>query len=121
MAQETAAVAVGLGPHPSRKEIIAHWDPENEAFWKAYGKKTATRNLVVSIIALLITFCINTLAAQVSAQLNNAGFSFDAGQLFLLFFDGDAAVLQVRAWWALPAASSTPTCPRAWAGATSRS
>lgn len=84
MVQEATAVAAGLGPHPSRKEILAHWDPENEAFWKAYGKKTATRNLIVSIIALLITFCINTLAAQVSAQLNNAGFAFDAGQLFLL-------------------------------------
>lgn len=83
MAQE-AAVPQGLGQNPTRKQIIAHWDPENEAFWNAYGKKVANRNLVVSIIALLITFCINTLAAQVSAQLGNAGFSFNAGQLFLL-------------------------------------
>ena len=78
------ATSTTLGDHPTRKQIIAHWDPENPVFWEKYGKKVAQRNLVVSIIALLITFCINTLAAQVSAQLGNAGFAFNAGQLFLL-------------------------------------
>ncbi len=81
---EVSATCAKLGDNPTRKQIIANWDPEDPVFWEKYGKKTANRNLVVSIIALLITFCINTLAAQVSAQLNNAGFAFTSGQLFLL-------------------------------------
>lgn len=80
---QPASLAV-LGDNPTRKQIIEHWDPENKEFWQKFGKKTAQRNLVVSIIALLITFCINTLAAQISAQLGNAGFSFSSDQLFLL-------------------------------------
>lgn len=84
MAETHGAATVDLGPNPSRKDIIANWDPENETFWDKYGKKTARRNLIVSIIALLITFCINTLAAQVSAQLGNAGFKFTSSELFLL-------------------------------------
>lgn len=73
-----------LEPGLSRKEILQQWDPENSQFWETYGKKTAHRNLVVSVIALLLSFVINTLCALVSAQLGNAGFAFDAGQLFLL-------------------------------------
>lgn len=84
MASPTKAATLGLPPNPSKKEILAHWDPENEAFWQAYGSKIANRNLVVSIIALLISFCINTLCALVSAQLGNAGFSFTSDELFLL-------------------------------------
>lgn len=79
----TSGVAV-LGDNPTRKEIIQNWNPEDAEFWQKFGKKTATRNLVVSIIALLITFCINTLAAQVAAQLGNAGFTFSSSDLFLL-------------------------------------
>ena len=30
-----------LGENPSRKEIFAHWNPENETFWQKYGKKIA--------------------------------------------------------------------------------
>ncbi len=73
-----------LGPNPTRKEILAHWDPENEEFWETYGKKIANRNLTVSIIALLLTFCVNTLCALVSARLGAAGFAFSSGELFLL-------------------------------------
>lgn len=79
----TSGVAV-LGDNPTRKEIVQNWNPEDAEFWQKFGKKTATRNLVVSIITLLITFCINTLAAQVAAQLGNAGFSFSSSDLFLL-------------------------------------
>lgn len=73
-----------FGENLTRKEVLANWNPEDPLFWETYGKKTANRNLVVSIIALLVSFCINTLAAQVSAQLGNAGFSFSSSDLFLL-------------------------------------
>lgn len=73
-----------MGTNPTRKEILAHWNPEDESFWKQYGSKIANRNLFASIVALLISFCVNTLAALVSSKLGSAGFRFDAGQLFLL-------------------------------------
>ncbi|MDO5044688.1 MAG: MFS transporter [Coriobacteriia bacterium] len=79
-----ASTLKDLGENPSRKDIIQNWDPENEVFWEKYGKKTANRNLIVSIIALLITFVISTLAAQVSSNLGAAGFSFSSADLFLL-------------------------------------
>ena len=84
MAQSQVEPIAELGPNPTRKDIIAHWDPENPVFWEKYGKGAANRNLVVSIIALLMSFCVNTLAALVSAQLGNAGFDFRASDLFLL-------------------------------------
>ncbi|WP_283170710.1 MFS transporter [Curtanaerobium respiraculi] len=84
MAQSQVEPIAELGPNPTRKDIIAHWDPENPVFWEKYGKGAANRNLVVSIIALLMSFCVNTLAALVSAQLGNAGFDFSASDLFLL-------------------------------------
>ena len=77
------SVAV-LGDNPSKKEILEHWDPENEEFWTKWGSKVANRNLVVSIIALLISFCVNTLAAMVSTRLGAAGFQFTASELFTL-------------------------------------
>ncbi len=81
----TASETLGaLGPNPTRKEILAHWEPEDAQFWERYGRGVANRNLTVSVIALLVAFCINTLAAVVSARLNAAGFSFTSGQLFLL-------------------------------------
>lgn len=82
--QPAATAAAAIPDGWSRKEVLAHWDPENPDFWEKYGKKTANRNLVVSIIALLISFCINTLCALVSAQLGKAGFTFTADQLFTL-------------------------------------
>ena len=73
-----------LSDRPTRKEILEHWDPDDADFWERFGKGVANRNLVVSIIALLLSFVINTLCALVSAQLGNAGFSFTPSQLFLL-------------------------------------
>jgi NNP family nitrate/nitrite transporter-like MFS transporter len=37
---------------------IEHWDPEDEQFWESGGKKTATRNLVFSILSEHIGFSI---------------------------------------------------------------
>lgn len=37
-----------LGPNPSRKEILACWNPEDAGFWEKYGKRIATQNLYTS-------------------------------------------------------------------------
>ena len=60
----------GLGESPSRKEILAHWEPENKEFWEKYGKKIANENLWVSTWALTLSFVVWTLWATIAAKLN---------------------------------------------------
>ena len=51
--QDTLAA---LGENPSRRDILAHWDPENETFWKKYGERIAKQNLYTSTWALTLSF-----------------------------------------------------------------
>ena len=37
---------------------IQVWDPEDETFWENTGKKTASRNLWISIPSLLCGFAV---------------------------------------------------------------
>ncbi|KUL36365.1 MFS transporter [Streptomyces sp. NRRL F-4489] len=37
---------------------IEHWDPEDEAFWRETGERTARRNLVVSVLTEHIGFAV---------------------------------------------------------------
>lgn len=60
------------------------WNPEDPVFWEQKGKKIANRNLWISVPALLISFCIWMLWSVVAVNLNSAGFSFSAEQLFNL-------------------------------------
>ena len=80
MAEKT----IDLGPNPSRKEILAHWDPENHDFWERYGKKIATQNLYTSTWALVLSFVAWTLWATIAAKLKFIGFAFSDEQIFTL-------------------------------------
>ena len=82
MAEEKTAST--LGPDPTRREILEHWDPENEAFWEKYGKKIAKQNLFTSTWALVLSFVVWTLWATIAAKLNLIGFHFSDEQLFTL-------------------------------------
>lgn len=73
-----------LGSHPTRKEILAHWEPENPEFWEKFGKKIATQNLWTSTWSLLIAFVAWTLWATIAANLNKVGFHFTDAQIFSL-------------------------------------
>ena len=73
-----------LGDNPSRKEILAHWNPENETFWTKFGEKIAKQNLYVSTWALTLSFVVWTLWATIAAQLNQVGFNFTDAQIFTL-------------------------------------
>ena len=73
-----------LGPNPSRKEILAHWEPENQAFWEKFGKKIANENLYTSTWALVLSFVVWTLWATIAAKLNAIGFNFTDEQIFTL-------------------------------------
>ena len=73
-----------LGENPSRKEILAHWEPENPAFWEKFGKKIANENLYTSTWALVLSFVVWTLWATIAAKLNAIGFNFTDEQIFTL-------------------------------------
>ena len=61
-----------LGENPSRKEILAHWEPENPVFWEKYGKRIANQNLAVSTWALVLSFVVWTLWATIAAGGRNS-------------------------------------------------
>ena len=73
-----------LGENPTRKEILAKWDPENEAFWKKFGERIAKQNLYTSTWALTLSFVVWTLWATIAAQLNQIGFNFSQAEIFTL-------------------------------------
>ncbi|UZE44352.1 MFS transporter [Selenomonas sputigena] len=73
-----------LGPNPSRKEIIACWNPEDAGFWEKYGKRIATQNLYTSTWALVLSFVAWTLWATIAAKLKFIGFNFSDDQIFTL-------------------------------------
>ncbi len=73
-----------LGPNPTRQEILAHWNPEDKAFWEKYGERIAKQNLWTSTWALVLSFVVWTLWATVAAQLNQVGFHFSDHEIFTL-------------------------------------
>jgi NNP family nitrate/nitrite transporter-like MFS transporter len=63
---------------------ITHWQPEDEGFWAATGRRIARRNLIHSIFVEHIGFSIWLLWSAVAVSLPAAGFAFTVDQLFWL-------------------------------------
>jgi MFS transporter, NNP family, nitrate/nitrite transporter len=63
---------------------ITRWEPENEQFWEAEGKRHANRNLWISIPALLLAFAVWQIWSVTAASLNDIGFNFTKSELFTL-------------------------------------
>ncbi|MFI0776987.1 MFS transporter [Streptomyces sp. NPDC021212] len=64
---------------------IHHWDPEDREFWKREGSRVARRNLVLSVATEHLGFSVWSLwSVLVLFMSPTTGFSFDAGQKFLL-------------------------------------
>ncbi|MBU9713250.1 NarK family nitrate/nitrite MFS transporter [Evansella tamaricis] len=63
---------------------ITRWEPEDEQFWKTEGKRHASRNLWISVPALLLAFAVWQIWSVTAASLNDIGFSFTNSQLFTL-------------------------------------
>ncbi len=57
---------------------LAAWDPEDAAQWAAGGKRTAVRNLLVSIPALSCAFAVWMFWSIIVVQMQKLGFRFDA-------------------------------------------
>ena len=65
-------------------KVITDWRPEVEDFWENGGKQVASRNLWISIPALLLAFAVWMVWSAVIVNLPEIGFDFDDGQLFWL-------------------------------------
>ncbi|UCZ51984.1 NarK family nitrate/nitrite MFS transporter [Bacillus shivajii] len=63
---------------------IKTWNPEDEQFWGKEGKRHARRNLWVSVPALFLAFAVWQIWSVVAVNLNEVGFNFTEGELFLL-------------------------------------
>lgn len=64
--------------------LLTDWNPEDPEFWKTRGKRIATRNLWISIPALLLAFSVWMVWSVVVVNLPNIGFTYSTNQLFWL-------------------------------------
>jgi MFS transporter, NNP family, nitrate/nitrite transporter len=63
---------------------LQDWRPEDEAFWNSTGKRTAYRNLWISVPALLCGFAVWGMWGIITVQMLNLGFPFTQAELFTL-------------------------------------
>lgn len=107
--------------------LISDWAPEDPGYWERTGHRVATRNLVISIPALLLAFAVWVLFSAVSINLPKAGFSFSTDQLFWLvalpslsgatlriFYSFVIPIFGGRRWTAISTASLL--LPTVWLG-----
>lgn len=73
-----------MNPKPTSGADITDWRPEDDAFWNASGKRTAYRNLWISVPALLCGFAIWGMWGIITVQMLNLGFPFSKDELFSL-------------------------------------
>jgi NNP family nitrate/nitrite transporter-like MFS transporter len=64
--------------------VLAHWNPEDAAFWESEGRAIASRNLWISIPSLTLAFAVWMVWSVVVVNLPNVGFKFSTEQLFWL-------------------------------------
>jgi NNP family nitrate/nitrite transporter-like MFS transporter len=72
------------GQPAARRGWITSWDPENEQFWAATGRKVARRNLAFSILAEHLGFSTWLLWSVVVVALPAKTFAYDVDQKFWL-------------------------------------
>ena len=63
---------------------LKNWNPDDEQQWLSTGKKIATRNLWISIPALLCGFAVWLYWSIITVQMLNLGFPFEKSELFTL-------------------------------------
>jgi MFS transporter, NNP family, nitrate/nitrite transporter len=98
--------------------IITEWNPEDKEFWESKGKGIASRNLWISIPALLLAFSVWMVWSMVVVKLPDIGFKFTPNQLFWLaalpalsgatlriFYSFMVPIFGGRKWTALSTAS----------------
>ncbi len=68
----------------ARGRWIDQWEPDNEQFWEATGKKIARKNLAFSIFAEHIGFSMWVLWAVIVINLSNVGITMSVPEQFWL-------------------------------------
>ncbi|MBY8874087.1 NarK/NasA family nitrate transporter [Micromonospora sp. PLK6-60] len=93
---------VDLRRRPGR--WIGHWEPEDPAFWRAVGRRTARRNLIFSIFAEHIGFSVWLLWSIVVVRLDDAGWQLTTSQALWLTAlpSGVGALLRLPYTFAVP-------------------
>ncbi|MEU7553461.1 nitrate/nitrite transporter [Streptomyces sp. NPDC044571] len=70
---------------PATGRWIEDWDPENEEFWQRSGKRTARRNLILSVLSEHIGFSVWSMWSVLVLFMSPAiGLGFTPSQKFLL-------------------------------------
>lgn len=80
--QTADAIAPDFGAQNGR--WIDRWEPENEQFWEATGRRVARRNLIFSVFAENLGFSIWVLWTVVVISLANVRITLSLGDQFLL-------------------------------------
>ncbi len=83
-AQAELAGAELIAPVRARRHVLVDWRPDDEGFWAATGRRIATRNLLVSMPALLLAFAVWVVWSVIVVELPHIGFKFSTNQLFWL-------------------------------------
>lgn len=79
------APAAAIRPSALRRSHwIEDWEPDDQAFWEAGGKKVALRNLVLSMFTDHVGFSIWVVWTIVVLNLGNAGIKLPLSDLFVL-------------------------------------
>jgi len=112
---------------PGPGGVITDWRPEDPVYWEQTGKGVSTRNLIISIPALLLAFSVWVLFSAVTISLSKVGFAFSTDQLFWLvalpslsgatlriFYSFVIPIFGGRRWTALSTASLL--LPTLWLG-----
>jgi len=60
------------------------WTPNDEAFWASTGSRVAWRTLILTTLALTLSFATWFVVSALVVKLPNVGFKFDTMQLFWL-------------------------------------
>ena len=63
---------------------ITKWEPENAEFWESQGKRVAWRTLIVTTLALILSFATWFVMSAIVTKLPGIGFTFTQSQLFWL-------------------------------------
>lgn len=65
-------------------KVLDDWRPEDAMFWEKEGRRIASRNLWISVPALLLAFAVWMVWSVVVAKLPSIGFAYTTDQLFWL-------------------------------------
>ncbi|GAB3000465.1 nitrite extrusion protein 2 [Arenimonas maotaiensis] len=114
-------------PTKAEGQLLNDWRPEDADFWKSDGNRIASRNLWISIPALLLAFAVWMMFSAVAIKLKDVGFHFTDDQLFWLtalpglsgatlriFYSYLVSMVGGRRWTAISTASLM--IPAVWLG-----